>query len=271
MKFVLVTGGASGIGFTTCKTLAGKGCTVFACDINEESLKVLQMQHDDKIIPFYMDITNEETIAAAYAGINKITVKLDAIVNCAGISQMGSLIEDNPKNTQRVIDINLLGMMRVNRIFFPLLQETKGRIITISSECGRFSPTPFNGPYTISKYAVEAYNDTLRRELKFLGMKVIKIQPGSFKTNMHSDTLRVFIKLKNETKLFGHVLSKMEVLMKDELKHAGNPEDLIKIIVNALESKNPKILYRVKNSRKLGLISMFPEKLIDIIYFRFFK
>lgn len=270
MKFVLVTGGASGIGFLTCKTLAEKGYTVFACDINEVGLNSLQKPYEDRISPFYMDITKEETIASAYEKIKKITGKLDAVINCAGISLMGSLIEEDPKNTQRVLDINLLGMMRVNKTFFPLLQAAKGRIITISSECGRFSPTPFNGPYTISKYAVEAYNDSLRRELNFLGLKVIKIQPGSFKTNMHTDTKKVFVNLKNQTKLFEPVLNKMEKLMDNELNHAGNPEVLIKIIVKALESKHPKIRYKVKNSKVLGLLSLFPEKLIDTVYVKFF-
>ena len=270
MKFVLVTGGASGIGYLTCKTLAEKGYAVLACDINEDGLKTLQKPYAENIFPFFMDITNDETITAAYEAAQKITGKLDAIVNCAGISQMGSLIEEDPKNTQRVLDINLLGMMRVNKTFFPLLQAAKGRIVTISSECGRFSPTPFNGPYTISKYAVEAYNDTLRRELNFLGLKVIKIQPGSFKTNMHNDTLNVFIRLKNETKLFKPVLIKMEKLMVNELKNANDPKQLIKIILKALESKNPKILYTVKNSNLLGLISLFPEKLIDSVYLIFF-
>lgn len=266
MKTVLITGAASGIGRAACEELAARGYRVVACDINEAGLQDLRDRGGEAIVPVFMDITKDDTVAAAYERTRAVTDTLDAVINCAGISRMGSLAEDDPAVTQRVIDINLLGMMRVNKAFFPLLRAGNGRIITISSECGRFSPSPFNGPYTISKFAVEAYNDTLRRELNYLGLKVIKIQPGSFKTNMHIDTRHIFAGLKENSALFGDILVKLEKIMEGELKHANDPRYLTRTIVRAIESKNPKMCYRVKNSKKLGLLSCLPESLIDRIY-----
>lgn len=267
MKYVLVTGGANGIGKMICDTLANKGYTVFACDIQKNETNDL----NSKIISMYMDITNEDSITNAFNEISKTTNKLDALVNCAGIMLMASLVETDIKNTEKVMNINLFGMMRVNKIFFPMIKEAMGRIVTIGSEVGWMSASPFSGPYTISKHAVNTYNDTLRRELIFLGIKVINIQPGSFKTNIHDDTRKTFENLKSETVYFKNVISKMETTMEKELNNFNDPAPLMKSVVDAIEKKNPKIDYKIKNSILLKIINLFPEKVIDSIFFKFLK
>lgn len=265
MKYVLVTGGASGIGASICETLSKRGYQVFSLDICESKKERKNIQD------FIVDITKESDIESCYKIISETTNKLDAIINCAGIGAMASLIEVDSKKIERILNINLLGMIRINKIFFPLIKENKGRIINISSECGWISPAPFNGPYIISKYAVEAYNDSLRRELNFLGIKVIKIQPGSFKTNMHASAINNFKELREETKLYKNTLKSMGKSMRRELKNVNDIKYLMDAIVKALEATNPKICYRVKNSRVMSIINKFSEKTIDNIYLNSLK
>lgn len=265
MKTILVTGGASGIGKNICETFLKKGYTVFATDINKE---LLNRFNGTNIIPIEMDVTDEKSITNAYNEINKRTEKLDVLVNNAGISRMASLIETDIKIIEKIMDINLLGMIRVNKIFFPLIQKEKGRIINISSENGWLKPAPFNGPYTISKYAVEAYNDSLRRELNFLGIKVIKIQPGSFKTAMHDDTIKYFNELKESTVSYKKQINKMGSAIERELKNANDMKCLMDVIVEAAENLNPKLCYRVKNSPQMKIMNLFSDRKIDNLYLK---
>ncbi len=108
---------------------------------------------------------------------------LDGVVNFAGILAVGS--SSRSKETCAACSTSTcMGTVRVNRALFPLVLARKGRIVNISSETGWQSGMPFNGPYAMSKHAIEAYSDSLRRELMFLGVQVIKIQPGPFRTAM---------------------------------------------------------------------------------------
>lgn len=268
MKYMLVTGAASGIGKAITETMARRGWKVFATDQNKEVLRSMQAKN---IIPIYMDITKEKTILDAFMKVAKETLYLDVIINSAGIRYINSLIEDDLNNFKKAMDVNLLGMMRVNNIFFPLLNKETGRIINISSESGWLSPSPFNGVDSISKHAVEAYNDTLRRELNFLGVKVIKIEPGPFKTPMRQNTIDSFKELIDNTKYYKEELKNMSKLMKNEFKSSKNIKYLLYSIIQACESSKPKIRYRVKNNLSLVLMNLLPETIIDRIYFNKLK
>ncbi len=265
MKYILVTGAGSGIGKMIAECMARRGWMVFAADINKEALESLKSKN---IFPIYMDITKESTIEDAYRKVAHETLYLDVILNCAGVGLMSSLVEEDIKKIEKVMDINLFGMIRVNKVFFPLLPKESGRIITISSECGWMSPSPFNGPYIMSKYAVEAYNDSLRRELNILGIKVIKIQPGSFKTAMHKNTIDNFKELVENTKYFKAELKSMSKMMRKELKNTNDPKYLMNAVVKACEAEKPKLNYRVKNSPSMTIINLLPEKTIDNIYLK---
>lgn len=268
MKYILVTGAASGIGKAITETMARRGWKVFAADQNKEVLRSMEAKN---IIPIYMDVTKEKTIIDAFIKVAKETLYLDVIINSAGIRYITSLIEEDLNKLQKAIDVNLIGMIRVNNLFFSLLNKETGRIINISSESGWISPSPFNGVDSISKHAVDAYNDTLRRELNFLGVKVIKIEPGPFKTPMRQNTIDSFKELIDNTKYYKNELKNMSRLMKNEFKNSENIKYLLYSIVQACESKKPKIRYRVKNNISLVLMNLLPEYIIDKIYYNKLK
>ena len=265
MKYALFTGAGGGLGGAGARALAAAGWTVFAADINEAALA--EIGREANIIPVKLDVTSGESIAAAVAQVQKTTDRLDAVINFAGIHTMGSLVEGEIAGTlERMIDINVMGMVRVNRAFFGMVKAGGGRIINCSSECGYMKSQPFNGPYTVTKYAVEAYNDSLRRELLCQDVPVVKIQPGSFKTNMHSDAAAGFDKLYNSTQYYQKALGKMKPMMEMEFKMASDPKYLVQALLKAAQAKRPRINYRVKNSKLLGLVELVPDKLLDAIY-----
>ncbi|MDO5014378.1 MAG: SDR family NAD(P)-dependent oxidoreductase [Clostridia bacterium] len=265
MKYALFTGAAGGLGGASALALIEKGWTVFAADYDEVALK--KKADIVGFVPIKVDITNMESIEAAKQEVLKTTDHLDAVINFAGIHSMGSLIEgDIVKTVERMVDINVLGMIRINRVFFDMVKKGNGRIINCSSECGWMKAQPFNGPYSITKYAVEAYSDSLRRELLFQDIKCVKIQPGSFKTQMHGQASAAFDKMINNTEYYKKTLSKMKPMMLVELKMANDPKYLVRAVVEACEADKPKNLYRVKNSKLLGTLEFVPDKVIDSIY-----
>ena len=102
-------------------------------------------------------------------------------------NNLGSLVESSIDDLNKIINVNLIGMYKINNLFFPMLNKDGSRIINISSEYGVLDAIPFHTFYPISKHAVEIYNDGLRRELSGQNIKVIAIRPGAFKTAMQGN------------------------------------------------------------------------------------
>lgn len=268
MKKILITGGAGGLGLATAKLFVDNGWLVYAADYNQKALDEI---NDKNIIPICVDISKDESVQNAFLEVSKTTDSLDGIVNFAGIMVMGSVIEYDVETMRRILDINVLGMYRMNKTFFPMIQKANGRIVNVSSEYGVLGAVPFNGFYTTSKHAVEMYSDALRRELMYLGIPVIKIRPGAFKTKMESGTQDVFNKTVDNSKLFKSVLKKMQVLMEKNTGGAKDPLVLAKTIVKAMTAKKPKLQYSSNRSQSQKFMSSLPEKLQDRIYYNMFK
>lgn len=268
MKKALITGGAGGLGLATAKYLVDRGWIVYAADYNKAALESIQ---NEKIIPVQVDISNDESIANALLNIKKTTDKLDGIVNFAGIMAMGSVIEGDAEMMRRILDINLLGMYRINKAFFEMILSAKGRIVNISSEYGTLGAVPFNGFYTTAKHAVEMYSDALRRELVFLDVPVIKIRPGAFKTNMQGGTSTMFDKALAETVYYKSILSKMRSMMESKTGIAKDPIILAEKVYKALTDSRPRLVYSANLNKSQKLLSMLSERWQDQIYKSLFK
>ena len=181
MQYVLITGASSGIGKSLKDIFLQNNYHVIALDIKE-------IDPQDNLDSFICDITNKESLQNVKNTLDKQNIKLDYIINVAGIHMMASLVESPLEQMQRLININLNGTMSVNRIFHSLLKE-KGRIIIITSEVASFDPMPFNGLYNVSKTALDAYAQALRQELNLINQKVITFRPGAVKTPLCDSSL----------------------------------------------------------------------------------
>lgn len=261
MKYALITGANGGLGRLAVEALVNNKYIVFATDYNIDGLEKTK-----NIIPIKMDVTDSFSIEKCFDEVSKITVNIDVILNFAGILTMNALIEADMNEVERIFNINVFGTMRVNKAFFPLILKNKGRIINIGSEVQRFTPVPFNGLYTMTKYSIDAYNDSLRRELNYLDIKVIKILPGSFKSNMHNAARDNQKNLIKNTKYFKEEIKSLSKMMDSELNNTNDPKYLVDAILDAVNNPKPKIKYIVKNARNQKLINILPETLIDKIF-----
>ena len=154
-KTALVTGGAGGLGGVTSRLLADNGWHVFVADFDDNALN--EFSDNKTFTPLKIDVTQTESVRNAYQQVCNKSDTLNAIVNFAGILAVGSMIEIEESALQRVLDVNVMGTFRVNKVFFPLLEQGRSRIVNISSETGWQSGAPFNGAYAASKHATVSY------------------------------------------------------------------------------------------------------------------
>ena len=263
-KYILVTGANGGIGRATVSKLLENNYKVISLDIKDDNLKDLDT-------PFIKcDVSKKEDVESAYQKVKEITNELYAIVNTVGIFMMESIIEGKEEDLRKIFDINFFGVYQVNKTMFPLL-KVGCKIINLTSEVARYSPQPFQAYYNLSKVALDSYTDALRRECNYLGIKVIKIQSGSMKTPLLESANDEYDQLVNNSEHFKQPLTKLKYMMDRELKKTNDPVLIANLIVKILKKKNPKLVYRKKNSAKLSLMGHLPEKWQDDIYKKVIK
>jgi NAD(P)-dependent dehydrogenase (short-subunit alcohol dehydrogenase family) len=263
-RTALVTGAGGGLGHATVERLVANGWKVVAADISEDLLR--SSMHDPDVLPVLMDVTDRESVRSAYEIVASNAERLDGIVNFAGIMGVGSLTDIPEERLARILDVNVMGTYRVNKQFLPLVEAGKGRIVNISSETGWQSAAPFNGPYSMSKYAIEAYSTALRRELALLGIKVITIQPGPFRTDMVAGIERAFTQAESETVKFASVIRTLKGLASKQINSAHDPDILAQAVDTALTAKRPKPVYSVKADRLRSTLERLPLRTIDHVY-----
>ncbi len=263
-RTALITGAGGGLGKAAVVRLVADGWTVFAADIDEHALGSLA--NDPKVVPLTMDVTDAASIDGAFAVVRREAEQLDALVNFAGVMGVGSLTDIPEERLARILDINVMGTYRVNKKFLPMVRQAGGRIINVSSETGWQTPAPFNGPYAMSKFAIEAYSHALRRELALLGVRVITIQPGPFRTDMVRGIERAFDQAESETTNFAQVIRRLKKLAAKQIATAHPPEVLADAVLVALTAKNPKAIYSVRPDRLRSSLEKLPLRAADQIY-----
>ncbi|XP_076776657.1 retinol dehydrogenase 7-like isoform X2 [Arvicanthis niloticus] len=190
-KYVFITGCGSGFGNLLARQLDRRGMRVLAACRKEEGAEQLRSKTSERLETVILDVTKTESIVAATQWVKERVGNrgLWGLVNNAGIS-----IPSGPNEWMKkqdfatVLDVNLLGMIEVTLNMLPLVRKARGRVVNVSSIGGRVSS--IGGGYCISKYGVEAFSDSLRRELSYFGVKVAIIEPGGFKTNV-TDVKRI--------------------------------------------------------------------------------
>ena len=253
MKYALITGAASGMGRATAIKLAQNGYHVFSCDIK-------QAEQIDNITQLTVDVTDIKSIQKAYEYITTITDKLDAVINFAGIIMMNSLVEISEEDFTRIFNINLFGAYRINKTFFPLVHNAKGRIIITTSELAPNKILPFNAIYAISKKALDAYAQGLTMELGLLDIPVITLRPGAVETPIINDSTKQMNDLDANTTLYKNTITKFKHIVDREQGGTIPPEKIADLVFKILNKKRPKHIYKKNISKKLKLLNILPTK-----------
>ena len=266
MKYALLTGATGGLGRLVAQAINDRGdYTLFACGTNQEKLQALSLL--PRVIPLRVDVLSEDSVRDMAQKVRAHTATLDALLHFVGTGGFIPLSEgDYVPAVEKHMGLNLLGCVRVNHALMDLLPENKGRIIHCSSQMGWMKAQPFSGPYNLSKRALEGYNDSLRRELMFRGIRVIKLQPGSYPTDITSAVEQGYERTLQTTTHYQRVLSVFRPLMASALHPKNDVTKLVRVTMKALTAPRPRISYKVGTSWMTLPLELLPDTLVDFLY-----
>jgi NADP-dependent 3-hydroxy acid dehydrogenase YdfG len=269
---IIVTGASTGVGKATALYLDKLGFKVFASVRKEADGRALQKEASDKLRPIFLDVTDADSIAAAVNTVTKETGgKLFGLVNNAGVSLNGPLELIPASEIKKLMDVNVLGLLAVTKAFMPLLRQSKGRIINISSGHGLLA-IPDKSVYAASKFAVQAITDSLRVELRPFDVSVSSIVVGKVDTavlgKIMADRDKMIEAAPPETvKLYSPLLEFFDKEVKDL---PGIPAiEVGKIVAQALTTKKPKAQYLVgPGAKKMKNLARLPVGLRDWLMYK---
>jgi len=271
LKAVVITGASTGIGRACALYLAKEGYWVFAGVRKQADADFLRQKASGPLTPVFIDVTDPETIAdslkTVIASVGQ--VGLAGLVNNAGIGRGGPLEYLPLADLQTQFEVNVIGQIAVTQAFLPLLRQARGRIINMSSISGRVA-MPFVGPYSASKFALEALTDSLRVELRPWGIAVISIQPGVIATPIwdksiaKADELLASFPAEVE-RLYGDKLAVIHKELQAAAQRGTPAETVAKVVAKALGADRPKTRYLVGPDAKLAawLVWLLPDRLRD--------
>ena len=238
---VVVTGAPSGIGRKITERLASKGYWVYAGARTPAEMKALDAIKNVQAVR--LDVTSPDDIAAAVALVQRGNRPLRGIVNNAGVVGVAPLVEMSEKELQFVLDVNLYGPYRITKAFAPLLLESQGRIVNISSLNGIVA-SPMIGAYSMSKHGIEAFSDGLAAELSPFGVRVSTIEPGNYGTsigrNLLARTDTSLVKGSRFERQWRYALGLMA-----SFENGPPPDAVADAVFDALSSATPKRRYLV--------------------------
>jgi len=276
VRNVVVTGCSSGIGLATARVLRGRGWNVAPTARKKEDLDMLRA---DGFSPIDLDVADTESVKrAAAAALDQFGGQLGGVVNNAGFAQAGAVEDVTREALLRQFEVNVFGAHDLARRFIPVFRKQGwGRIINISSVLGRVV-IPFFGSYSAAKFAMEALSDALRVELVESGVAVSIIEPGPILTKFRQTSSVMAEKtLDLAGSRFGSYyqrgIERRKRLQTDTGPFLRLPEDVVRKIAHALESRNPKIRYCVTVPAYLGAFAarFVPTQVMDAVWTRAIK
>ena len=204
-KKIIISAGASGIGWSTAKLLLSRGATVYICDIDKKFINKTKKHplNNKKLFSYECDASNENQVSIFFKQISKKTKKIDALINNVGIAGPTGTIEKlKSKDWEQTLKINVISHFYFSRLAIPMLKKNKsGTIINFSSSAGIFG-FPLRSPYAASKWAVVGITKTMSMELGKFNIRVNAICPGTIKGDRMGRVIRdkaKFLKLSKKS------------------------------------------------------------------------
>ncbi|HWA00920.1 MAG TPA: SDR family NAD(P)-dependent oxidoreductase [Caulobacterales bacterium] len=251
-RAIVVTGASTGIGRAAVASAVKAGARVFASVRKDADAAGLAAEFGDAVTPLVFDVVDETGVRAGAAKVSEALGKqrLFGLVNNAGVAVPGPLLHLDPEELRRQLDINLIGVHRVTQAFAPLMgadaehtEGKPGRIVMISSVGGQ-NGSPFVGAYAASKFALEGYSQSLRRELMLYGIDVIVVGPGAIATPIWDKADETEL-AKYANTAYGPMLAKVRDYMVTSGKKGLPADEVGDLIWRCLTDAAPKTRYAI--------------------------
>ncbi len=179
-RIVLITGASSGLGLELSREFARRGARLILAARNLDKLNAAASQLSipaENLLTVSCDVTQDADVQNLFDQVREKFGRLDTLVNCAGMSSRGRIVEIDVADLQQMWELNVLSIIRCSKAAFPLLCESKGSIINIGSLAGKIA-SKFLGGYCTTKYAVSGLSKQMRLEMAEQGVHVLLVCPG---------------------------------------------------------------------------------------------
>jgi NAD(P)-dependent dehydrogenase (short-subunit alcohol dehydrogenase family) len=263
-RVALVTGSSSGIGEAAALALADRGFLVFASGRTLAGVEHLGGRSRN-LRPIELDVTDDASILAAVARVFNAAGRIDVVVNNAGYAIFGAVEDLDRATLRRQFEVNVFGAMTVCRAVLPIMRRQRsGTIVNVSSVAGRVS-TPLMGAYCASKFALEAFTDSMRVEARPFNVRVVSLEPGSTRTRFNGRAVSESASaLERKDSVFAS-------LYRDAFASYTTPtlgssaEDVARRIVKIAQKRHPAARYRVKwyDTLAVAFTRVLPARAID--------
>jgi NAD(P)-dependent dehydrogenase (short-subunit alcohol dehydrogenase family) len=257
-KTAIVTGTSSGFGLNTSIELARKGFTVIATMRNSRkssSLLEEARKHgvESRIFVFELDVTDEDSILAFQTQVLDEYGRVDVLINNAGYAGAGFVEEISMDEYRSQFETNVFGVIAVTKAFLPVMRKQRhGCIINVSSLSGKVA-FPGLSPYIASKHAIEGWSESLRLEMQPFGVKVVLIEPGSYKTNIWSSGKQIAVESLQSNSPYQDYLQSIETYIAKGENSFGDPLEVARKIAEIAEMEKPGMRYPVGRGVKTSI------------------
>ena len=245
-RIVVITGASSGIGLAKAKQFLQAGWTVY--NLSRHAGK------ETGCIHLATDVSDSESVRAAFARIQRERGQIDVLVNNAGFGISGAAAFTDTAEAQRLFEVNFFGQQRCIQAALPLLRQNGGRIVNVSSVAALFA-IPFQAFYSAGKSATNALTLALDNELRPFGIRAVAVMPGDVATGFTSARQKSAV----GEDVYGGAIARSVAVMERDEKNGMPPEQIARAIYRAATEKNPKPL------RTVGLQYQFFAFLFKIL------
>ena len=252
-KNIFVTGASSGIGVACAEAFAREGCTVTGVSRHCEE-KTTHYPGGGSLTMRRMDVTDENAVAAVTGSLPRI----DIAVLCAGMGVAGPAEELPMDLVRRQMEVNYFGTVTVAEAVLPRMREQgRGLLLMIGSIAGRV-PIPMQSHYSSSKYALEAFSDAVRMEMRRFGVRASIIEPGDTRTGF-TDARKYGI---SENSVYYELCKNSVAKMEQDERNGRSPQTVAAAALKLASQKNPPARVPVGAEYKLlmQLLRVMPDR-----------
>ena len=231
-----ITGCSSGFGRELTKLVLDRGYRAVITARDPRTIQDLTAGHDGRALALKLDVTNKAEVAESVKTAQSTFGSIDVLVNNAGYGYVGAIEESEEDEVRAMVDTNFFGLARMIRAVLPgMRKRRRGCIVNISSN-GGLQAFPGFGYYNATKFAVEGLSEALEKEVAPLGIKVLLVEPGPFRTDWAGRSLK---RTKERIPEYAETASApLERLISGSGKQVGDPVRAGEVIIKAVESEN---------------------------------
>jgi NAD(P)-dependent dehydrogenase (short-subunit alcohol dehydrogenase family) len=179
----LITGCSTGFGRELAKLVLERGWRAVVTARNPSQIQDIARDHADRALVLALDVTRSEQIAAVVAQAKQRFGRIDALVNNAGYGYLAAVEEGQDTAVRALFETNVFGLIEMTKAVLPVMREQGNGVIVNVSSIGGLTSFAATGYYHATKYAVEGISESLATEVKPLGIGVLIVEPGPFRTN----------------------------------------------------------------------------------------